>query len=96
MYQSMSYMMLKGKIASRITRRTMKMMLPTTERMKVRRVGSILREEPRGKKRCSECVEVMKERYEGKPLPLESVVGDTGYSGERKRVSKLRGEVSEG
>ena len=27
---------------------------------------------------------------------MESVVENTGYSGERKRVSKLRGEVSEG
>ena len=32
----------------------------------------------------------------GKVLTLESVVENTGYSGERKRVSKLRGEVSEG
>ena len=74
------------------------MMLPMTETMKVSKSGSILRvltgslEERRGM--MSVLGQSVRGRR-GKVLTLESVVENTGY-GERKRVSKLRGEVSEG
>ena len=75
------------------------MMLPMTETMKVSKLGSILRVLTEGLEERQGMMSVLGQSVRGrrgKVLTLESVVENTGYSGERKRVSKLRGEVSEG